>query len=368
MKNEILKVLYDLLKIESVSTNINKLEKIIDYVEKYFFWYEHIVMKKLVYNEKPTIIIQNFEWKEADIILSWHLDVVPPSEENQFDPIIKDWKIYARWAWDMKSWDAIMIVLMKKILEEKFTKKKVILMLTTDEELWWFDWVKNLVEDWYIGKIVLIPDSWKLDEIVIWEKWIVSFTLTTKWKSAHSSRPWLWDNAITKVINIYNELKEFIQDDKELFETDEHWWCSTNLNTIKSWTANNVIPDTAEAWFDIRITQKFSDIDKLIWKIEKIVSKNDWDINSLLVWDLLFTDENNEYVKKYINSYKNIFWELPKLSREHWASDWRFFANKWIPVILHRPTCSNIHSKWEYVEEEAIYKVYDIYHDFIFNS
>jgi len=40
---------------------------------------------------------------EADIILNGHLDVVPSSEDEQFDPCEQDGKIFARGSGDMKS-------------------------------------------------------------------------------------------------------------------------------------------------------------------------------------------------------------------------------------------------------------------------
>ena len=112
---------------------MTELNKIVDYVEKYFLENDNKVVKRFEYNNKPSILIQNFSWDDADITLCWHLDVVPSSQEDQFNPIIKDWKIYARWAWDMKSWDAVMMVLLKEILDKKYTDKKIWLLLTTDD-------------------------------------------------------------------------------------------------------------------------------------------------------------------------------------------------------------------------------------------
>jgi len=94
--DEILRILDNLLRIPSVSTDIPELERVISYIEGYFAEYENAVVNKYTFNEKPCIIIQNFDGMQADKILNGHLDVVPPSEEGQFDPFEKDGKIYAR--------------------------------------------------------------------------------------------------------------------------------------------------------------------------------------------------------------------------------------------------------------------------------
>jgi len=74
------------------------------------------------------------------------MDVVPPSEENHFEPVYKDGKIYARGAGDMKAGDAIMITLMKEVFMANFTDKKISLILTTDEEIGGENGAKKIVE------------------------------------------------------------------------------------------------------------------------------------------------------------------------------------------------------------------------------
>lgn len=364
MNENIKNLLTQLINIKSVSKDINAIEEIILFVEKYFSIYENVIIKKYNFNSKPSIIIQNFDWMVSDIILSWHLDVVPEAEENQFDIKIEDWKIFARWAWDMKSWVAIMMEIMKEVLEKKYNDKKICLMITTDEEVWGENWVKKLVDIWYSSSIVIIPDSWSLEDIVIAEKWVIHMEIEVNWKSCHASRPWLWENAIENIYKIYNEFKLKIEEKNKL-KTKKHWATSVNLTKINWWNALNTIPEYATGWFDIRFTEKFSWVDEIIWIIKDILNKYNSKIINYYSWDLLFTNKNNINLKKYISSYKKIIWTKPNIVKEHWASDWRYFASKWIPVILQRPTCKNIHSKNEYVEIDAIDKIYKIYKDFI---
>jgi acetylornithine deacetylase/succinyl-diaminopimelate desuccinylase-like protein len=54
--------------------------------------------------------------------------------------------------------------------------------------------------------------------------------------------------------------------------------------------------------------------------------------------------------------------------KEHGASDGRYFSAKWMPVILHRPTCENIHSKNEWVDVDAVAWVYEVYREFILGT
>lgn len=366
MNQEIKKILFDLIKIESISSDVEKNYDVVSYVENYFLWLENVVIKKYIFNNKISIIIQNFEWLDADIMFNWHLDVVFPSEDNHFDPIEKDWKIYARGAWDMKSWNAIMMVVMKEVLLNKYTDKKISLLFTTDEEIGWFDWVNMIVnKENYRPKCVIIPDSWDVENIVIAEKWLIRLKTEIKWKSCHASRAWLWENAIEKSFLFYKELKNIFEE-KDNLVPPKYWWSSVNLTIINSWNSYNMVPDKAEVTFDIRVTQNFWNMPKNISLIEDMLKKYDWTILEVLTWDLLFTNKEDENLTKYLICSEKILWKKPNLSLEHWASDWRFFSWVWIPVILHRPTCANIHAKWEYVEIEAINKIFNIYKEFVY--
>ena len=364
MKQEILQVLDDLIKIPSVSSDIDKLDEVTDYIKNYFDWMEGVYIDVLRYNNKPSIIIKNFDGKKADIIMNGHYDVVPPSEEGQFLPKEEKGKIYARGSGDMKAWDALMIVLMKEILLSK-TEKKVSLILTSNEELWWLDGAAEIVEEGYLAtQWVLVPDSGSIDEIVVAEKWMLDIEVDFKGLSCHASRPWLWENAIENAYAALRELRKKLQDDDELFGSEDNWGTSVSMTKIQSWTATNVIPDIARASFDIRFTEKYA-MEEILEKIYKIIDRHHGEIISTISWDLVHTPEESDFVQAYMLSYESVMWKRPVVVKEHGASDGRFFSAKWMPLLLHRPTCANIHSKNEWVDIEATIKVYEIYKKFI---
>ncbi len=356
------KLLIDLLRIPSVSSDISQLHKIVDYVENYFSGIDCII-EKFEFNNKPSIVVKNFEGKKADIVLNWHLDVVPPSEENQFDPYEENWKIYARGAWDMKSWVAIMMKLMKDLLKAGFSKKKISLILTTDEEVGGFDWVKKLVNLWYTGNIVLIPDAWYLDKIVYAGKGFIHLDLEFYGKSAHASRCWLGDNAIDNMINFYTFIKSYIQDDKKLYYDDNHWGSSVCLDVVEWGKATNMLCDLVKAKIDIRFTEDFT-LDSLLDLIDKGLKRFNGKLVNLLTGDLLFSSPDNIEIQKYYKIAKNYIPNV-ELGKEHWGSDWRFFSAAWSIVLLHRPTFGNGHWKKEWVKVKDMEIIYNIYKDFI---
>jgi len=367
MNKNIIKTLNELIKIPSVTSDFEQLKRIILYIQEYFSDYENAHISIHRFDKYPSIVIWNTTWKDADIILNGHVDVVPPSEENQFIPTETDQKIIARGSWDMKAWIAIMLELMKDIFKSKYIDKKILLIITTDEEVGWENWAKKIVELWYTAKGVLVPDSWDNETMVIAQKWIYDLEVEISGKSGHASRPWLWDNAIEKTYNLYKSLQELIQDDIAL-KQEWNWESSVNLTRINAGTATNVIPDTCHAFFDIRVTEEFSDTVQLENDIKQLVKSYDSKLVSIFKWDLVYTDPSHSFIASYIDSYEKVTGNKIQIKKEHWASDGRYFASKWMPLLLQRPTCANIHSKNEWVDIDSIENIYRVYKHFIFEN
>lgn len=365
ISNEILKVTQDLIKIPSISSDQKFLNETIDYVKKYFHWLGSIY--EYEFNWKKTILIQNFKGKNADILLSWHLDVVPAKKEQFVPKIVWD-NLFGRWSLDMKSWVAIMMVLMKNLLKNWYKEKSVWLMLNTDEEVGWIDGALPMVsKKWYRADVVLIPDWWSINDIVYAEKWPLHLEVEANWISTHASKPWNWKNAVDILIWFYSDLKKNIEQ-KDLMKKSKSYWSSTvNLNIVEasSW-ATNIIPAKAIWKFDIRYTEKFSQ-KSLINLINKLAAKHWIQIIKLLPWDLLYTKPDNHFIKKYHYVAKSIIWKQVKLVKDHVASDGRFFGKVWSAVILHQPDWANLHGDGEFSKISNFQILYQVYEKFILN-
>lgn len=369
MKEKILNLTKQLIIIESESENIEKLNKIITFVENYIK--ENVkntdfLVERKEFNSKPSLIIKNFDWKDADIILNWHLDVVNVNDIAQFNPYEEDWKLYWRGAWDMKSWCAIIIELMIELLSLWYKSKKIMLILNSDEEVWGFDWVAKIVEEGYKWDVVLIPDGWSLKKIIYKEKWVFVFWFKIHWKSCHSATPWRWDNAIEKAYKFYKELKTKLENEKVIYSAWNKWWETVVLAKLNAWKWDNMVPDIAEGSINIRFTESYlkKEIEEIIiW----LLKKNDWEIIFSWWWEVMYTPEDDSRLQDYLIIAKNKWLEHTKLTIEHWASDWRFFSEKGSVVIIQRPTCKNIHWKEEYVIIDDFEKIYNIYKEFIVN-
>jgi len=358
----------ELICIPSLSHDTEQLHICIDTIAEKFSQYPDAIVEKKIYEWKPSLLIANFEWQRADIVLNGHIDVVDVQEPKQFIPYIEDGKLYGRGAGDMKSGVALMIELMREIFEKEFITKKVLLMLTADEEVWGMHGVKMLVNEWRGGDVVLIPDGWSTYTINSVEKWMFTFEIESIGKSCHSSRPWQWKNALHQIVDFFRAIKKQLEDTKEVYSSDEHWWTSVNLNMISGGDVANQIPEYARAKFDIRFIENIN-----LLKIKEIVSstlqKYHCNIVSERSGEVHYEDVFHPFFKKYRDIAEKILWQELSLVKSHGTSDGRFFAEIGRSVVLlHRPDCKNLHGRDEWVDITSLGKIYQCYHAMIFEK
>jgi len=363
LTKQIVKITSDLIQIPSVSSDLEKLAQTINYVRDFFGEINGMYVDEYTFNDKPNIIIKNFDGKEADVVLNGHLDVVPEQDKSQYKPKIVDGKLYGRWSADMKSGCAIMMVLMREVLTWN-NPKKIMLMLTTDEEVGGFDGVNELVKLGYTGKVILIPDGGSLSEIVYTEKGIVFALAKSKWVACHASKRRLGKNAINNIIDFYHDIKNELEEKSILNPENNYRSTTVNLTNITAGSgAYNIIPDDATAKFDIRFTQKYN-LEKLKNILENKAKKYDIEITTSINGEVLYTDPNHELIQKYYLTAKEVLWNDVRLIQEHCGCDGRFFADS--VVILHQPNRSDIHWVQEHSYIDSYEKLYNIYKNFLY--
>lgn len=362
-KNDMLSLLRDLVAIPSVSTDIDALHTITSFVEKQFTSFACARIHKHIYNKKPSILIQNFDGLHADIVLCGHLDVVP-ADHNQFALTQKDGLRYGRWASDMKDGCAMMIFLMKEIVEKKYTDKRISLWLTTDEEVGWYDGVEALIKDGYGGDVIMIPDSGSLQTITHASKGIITIKIALEWKAVHSSKPWAGTNALEQIYLLYDAIKKQWEDSDNLYDKEKnHWWTSVQLTMLSWGKATNIIPWSATCAINIRCTTENIRHD-ILQNIESLVQSFGWTIQMIQTWPVMWSSPDNKNMQIYKNIAEEILWPV-LYYKEHGTTDGRFFPDTSL-VIMQQAKDHGIHSENECVDLDEVMKIYEVWRHFIF--
>ena len=277
--------------------------------------------------------------KRPNFCFAGHLDVVPPGNiknwsVNPFKPSIKNGHLIGRGANDMKSAIAAFVSAVSIFLSEnKKFNGSISFLITGDEEGDAINGTKKVVE--YLRKkkekinFCLVGEPTnpnRLGEMMkIGRRGSLTGNLTITGLQGHVAYPDRANNPSTTIVTILNELK------KIKFDKGTKNFQPTNLEVTKiniKNTADNVIPQLAEATFNIRFNNKHSStslkkkLNKIFQKISK-KNKSKFKINYRVSGEAFLTKPNNTtlMIQKIIKKITNI---KPKLSTTGGTSDARF--------------------------------------------
>ena len=277
--------------------------------------------------------------KGPNFCYAGHLDVVPPGDLNDwtvnpFKPSIKKGHLIGRGANDMKSSIAAFVSAVSSFLKKNHNfDKSISLLITGDEEGDAINGTKKVVD--YLKKrkekinFCLVGEPTnpnKLGEMIkIGRRGSLTGKLIINGIQGHVAYPQRANNPSTTIIKILNDLKniKFDKGTKDFQPTNLE---ITRININNN--ADNVIPGSAEAIFNIRFNNKHSSssIKKRLNKIFKKISKKNkskFRIEYKVSGEAFLTKPNNttfmiQDVIKEITKIK------PKLSTTGGTSDARF--------------------------------------------
>ena len=280
-----------------------------------------------------------FGSKSPNFCYAGHLDVVPPGDIkdwtiNPFKPSIKQGHLIGRGANDMKSSIAAFVSAVSKFLSKnKKFNGSISLLITGDEEGDAVNGTKKVVE--FLRKkrekinfcLVGEPTNPNVlgEMIKIGRRGSITGKLIIFGHQGHVAYPSRANNPSTTIVNILKELKEI------KFDKGTKDFQPTNLEVTKiniNNTADNVIPATAEATFNIRFNNKHSS-NSLKKKLNKIFRKTTKKHKSKFkieyrVSGEAFLTKPNKTTFMIQNIIKKITKLKPKLSTTGGTSDLRF--------------------------------------------
>ena len=277
--------------------------------------------------------------KEPNFMFAGHVDIVPPGNIkdwtiNPFRPSIKNGHLIGRGANDMKSSIAAFVSAVSTFLSKnnKFNGS-ISLLITGDEEGDAVNGTKKVVK--YLKKerekinFCLVGEPTnpnKLGEMIkIGRRGSMTGKLTIFGLQGHVAYPDRANNPSTIIIEILRELKNI------KFDKGTYNFQPTNLEVTKiniNNTADNVIPATAEAIFNIRFNNKHSS-KSIKKKLNKIFNKINKKFKSKFkieyrVSGEAFLTKPNKTTFMIQNIVKKITKINPKLSTTGGTSDLRF--------------------------------------------
>lgn len=255
MTNDALYLAKELISIPSVSGNEFEALEYLSTVFTSFGW--HYEIHEI--SEKRFNIFVQFE--NPDVCFTTHIDVVP-AKENQFNPEIKNGRLYGRGACDAKGILASMICAVKNL--ELNGKSNMALLVVIGEET---DGIgAKTASKQLTGKGIrhIVNGEPTEGKLVAAHKGGLGFRITTRGISCHSGYPEYGIDANNTLVDIAYQIQNTCFGEDPVLGS-----ATVNLGLIKAGSARNVLSDHGQIDGMIRTV---TDSESVITKLQDIIS------------------------------------------------------------------------------------------------
>src|ERR1700722_3788624 len=174
------------------------------------------------------------EWGTPTVVLSTHMDTVPP-----FFPSSEDEEnIYGRGACDAKGIIAAMVAAAEKLIESGTRNFGLLFLVGEERHRAGADVASRSPR----GSLYLINGEPTESKVALGSKGILRYEIVAAGKMAHSAYPELGESAIEKLLDALEAIRRMpLPEDAVLGKT------TLNIGTISGGRAPNIIPDAAKA-------------------------------------------------------------------------------------------------------------------------
>lgn len=211
------------------------------------------------------------------LAISGHMDVVEVDADRwDTDPFTlteKDGNLYGRGATDMKAGLVAMVIAMLELKENGAKIPGTIRLLATAGEEVGMPGAKAFKDQGYMDDVdaLLITEPSGIYRAIYANKGELNVTVKSAGKAAHSSMPYLGNNAVEHLVAVLQKIKTEVKDITADFNNDVLGKTVINIDTIKGGNQVNAIPSAAEAEINIRTIPEFDNA-KIWTKLQDIVN------------------------------------------------------------------------------------------------
>jgi succinyl-diaminopimelate desuccinylase len=344
-------ILRRLVAYPSISGNSTANHELLEYVAEFVTargmfvrWFNFNGYESIVATTKPDDLTPK-------VMLAAHADVVPAAPQ-----LLKLRKgngyYYGRGVLDMKFALAGFMQLIDT-LQGDLSSYSLGLMVTTDEELGGWHGVAELLRQGYRPQVCVIPDGGENWQIQTFAKGIYVVDIVAKGASAHGSRPWLGVNAITILLQVYQEIASLFSEHQEPHTN------TVTMTRINAGKALTQIPNKATMTVDMRL------ISKAEWfRIEKAVKAICSKYKVKIQGGVSSLPTEFDLAHPLIAPYAALIEEVTGVqvtgSRTLGQNDGRFFAEYTIPCVSLYPPGADLHHERERLAIPSLQQFYEI--------
>jgi succinyl-diaminopimelate desuccinylase len=291
------------------------------------------------------------------VVLHGHLDVVPGRPE-QFAPRIEGDRLIGRGAYDMKGGLAAMMCALKDVAGQE--RIRVRFVCVPDEESEELDErsTDDVVKRGLGGDFAITGEPTDL-HIGVEAKGVLVMQIDVHGRAAHSSTPWLGDNAVLKAIDVFRAIESlpFSRESSEMFDRP-----SINLGRIEGGEALNQVPERCRMAVDVRYLPG-QDPGEILAQVRAIA---DIDVTRTFIHPPVTVARTNVYVRALCDAVARSLpdREVMSVGRDG-ASDAASFIEAGIPAVEFGPAGAGHHGPEEWVSLTSLARYRRALGDFV---
>ena len=275
------------------------------------------------------------------VVLHGHLDVVPGRPE-QFEPRLEGDRLIGRGAYDMKGGLAAMMCALKDVEDQD--QVRVRLVCVPDEESEEIDERSTdaIVAAGLGGDFAITGEPTDM-HIGIQAKGVLVMRIVVHGRAAHSSTPWLGDNAVLKAIDVFRAIESlpFSRESSDMFDRP-----SINLGRIEGGDALNKVPDRCAMAVDVRYLPG-QDPGEILAQVRTIP---EIDVERTFIHPPVTVLPTDPYVRALRDALSRSMPDMETLSvGRDGASDVASFIEVGIPAVEFGPSGAGHHGPDEWV-------------------
>ncbi len=300
------------------------------------------------HNGRPVLVAEvGARARDAPcVVLHGHLDVVP-GRPGQFEPRIEGDRLIGRGAYDMKGGLAGMMCALKD--NEDCEQVKLRLICVPDEESEEIDERSTdaIVARGLGGAFAITGEPTNM-HIGVQAKGVLVMRIVVHGRAAHSSTPWLGDNAVLKAIDVFRQIETlpFSRESSEMFDRP-----SINLGRIEGGDALNKVPDRCEMAVDVRYLPG-QDPGEILAQVRAIPGI---DVKRTFIHPPVTVSASDPYVRALREAVSRSRPDMETLSvGRDGASDAASFIEAGIPAVEFGPSGSGHHGPEEWVSISSL--------------
>lgn len=371
--DEVLATLQDVVAIESVNPELpggrDGEAGMVDYLSNFF---DKIGLPFELSEALPcrNNIIATLEGEDPDRVLLFecHMDTasvevmtIPP-----FEPHIKDGRMYGRGSADTKAGGVAMMHAMKRIVESGAKPPRTIKYAGSVDEEHLMRGARHLASC-IEPEAAVIAEPTDLD-VIRGHKGIARFHIVVNGKAAHSSKPYLGVNAISKMVRLVTRLEDVIGADFASMSDPLLGSPTMNVGVIGGGMQVNFVPDRCQIDVDLRIIPGQTPDGAVAQFADEIakVKAEDGEFDAYLeepyiTLAALGTDEGSEIVQSAVASCREVRGDA-KITGVPYGTDGSPFADRGVPTIILGPgSIDQAHGAVEWIECKQVTQAVDVY-------